>query len=146
MKKLFIKVLATFLIFMLYTISLPAQTNNSQAGNDTSLYIRLGGADTIDALLNSAITYIIVDSRINIRFAKSDVKTLKANWNNIICNKAGGGCDLPPFSEKFNASDSEWGAGIEDIKMALNRFKVKEPEQSELIAILNALRKDFFKQ
>ena len=146
MKKLFIQVLATFLIFMLSTISLPAQTNNSQAGNDTSLYIRLGGADTIDALLNSAITYIIVDSRINIRFSKSDVKTLNANWNNTICNKTGGKCDLPTFSEKFNASDTEWEAGIEDIEKALNGFKVKEPEQLELIAILNALRKGFFKQ
>ena len=145
MKKTFIYALVTLFIFSLFNTSLSAQTNSSQTNNDTSLYHRLGGADAIEALLNEAIANMVTDRIINIRFVKSDIKTLKANWNNIICNKTGGKCDLPTFPEKFKASDPEWEAGIGDIKKALNRFKVREQEQSELLVILNALRKDFFK-
>ena len=122
MKKIFIHALVTFLFFSLFNTSLAAQTTSSQTNNDSSLYARMGRADAIESLLNEAFANMATDRTINIRFVKTDIKTLKANWNNIICNKTGGKCDLPVFSEKFKASDPEWEAGIGDIKKALNRF------------------------
>jgi hemoglobin len=118
--------------------------SSSSAQSDTTLYKRIGGKDAITMLGNDFLANMVSDSRINKRFARADVKALIINWDSIICNKTGGNCRLPTNLQKPKLTDSEWAIGIENITNTLDKFRVPKREALEFIAVLNALRKDYF--
>jgi hemoglobin len=44
--------------------------------------------------------------------------------------------------EKLNISQAEWDAMVVDFKATLNKFKVPQPEQQELITIVGSTKND----
>ncbi len=146
MKKILIQPTNLLLIVFLFCFLLSANAGTSNLPSDTSLYSHLGGKDGITRLIDEAIANLVSDRRINMRFARADVNNLKKDWNNIICNRSGSNCDLPVISKKIKVTDTEWKAGIEDISAALDKFRVPDPEKSQILATINALRKDYFIQ
>ena len=58
----------------------------------TSLYERLGGKDAITAVVETFVTNVGADKRINGFFASTDLAKLKLHLVNQICEASGGPC------------------------------------------------------
>ena len=58
----------------------------------TSLYTRLGGHEAIKAVVEDFVGRCAGDSRINGKFARTDVARLKAILADQVCQRSGGPC------------------------------------------------------
>jgi hemoglobin len=112
-----------------------------------SLYERLGGYDAIQAVVGQTIANVAADRRINRFFAHADIPRLKQNLTDQICVAAGGWCiytgrDMASAHAGMHIRNRHFNALVQDLGMALSKFKVPAPEQHELVAILAPLRGD----
>ena len=117
------------------------------ADGDKSLYDRLGGKDAITAVVNEFVAIVGADSRINKFFANTDLDTLKMQLVNQICQAAGGPCKYTGGSMKevhqgMGVTTADFDALVEDLVKALDKFKVGEKEQGELLGILGPMKSD----
>jgi hemoglobin len=58
----------------------------------SSLYDRLGGKDAITAVVDDFVSACASDSRINAKFARTDIPRLKTMLVDQVCEAAGGPC------------------------------------------------------
>jgi hemoglobin len=93
-----------------------------------TLYQRLGGAERIAAIIEDSIDRHAVNPSLASRLRGKDLPRLKALGLQIVCT----GMDL---------SERELAAAADDIVAALKDQGVGERELSDLVAILNSLRK-----
>jgi hemoglobin len=112
-----------------------------------SLYDRIGGKDTINAVVWEFIANISVDPKINARFADTDIKKLKATLVDQFCVMTGGPCkytgkSMADAHKGMKITDDELSALLGDLKKALDKFKVGETEQKELLAALAGMKGD----
>jgi hemoglobin len=112
-----------------------------------SLYERLGGYDAIHAVVEQTIANVAADHRINRFFAHADIPRLKQNLTDQICVATGGWCiytgrDMATVHAGMHIHNRHFNALVQDLGMALNKYKVPPPEQHELVAILAPLRGD----
>ena len=110
-----------------------------------SLYERLGGKDAITAVVDDFVANVAADNRINGFFAKADVPRLKKNLVDQICQATGGPCtytgkDMKTAHKGMGITDADFNALVEDLQKSLNKFKVPEKEQGELLGILGPLK------
>ena len=113
----------------------------------TSLYDRLGGHDAITAVVDDFVGRCAGDSRINGKFARTDIPRLKSMLSDQICNASGGPCtyagrSMADTHEGMGVTAGEFDALVEDLVATLDRFNVAKAEQDELIGILGPLRPD----
>lgn len=122
------------------------------AGTDTipaqqPLYDRLGGKPAISTVIDQFVANVAGDSRINARFATTDIPRLKANLVDQVCMATGGPCeykgrDMKMTHAGMKISNSDFGALVEDLVKALDTFKVPTREKSELLGLLGPMKKD----
>ena len=142
------------------TLSLVACSKGEQATPDTTtpaaakadttpktLYDRLGGKDAITAVVDSFVAKVAADSRINKKFAKSDVGRVKTMLVDQICAATGGPCTYTGRSMKeahknMGVTEGEFNALVEDLTATLNSFKVGQTEQNELLSALGTMKAD----
>ena len=110
-----------------------------------SLYERLGGKDAITAVVDDFVANVAADNRINKFFAKTNIPSLKRNLVDQICQATGGTCtytgrDMKTAHKGMGITDSDFNALVEDLQKTLNKFKVPEKEQAELLGILGSLK------
>jgi hemoglobin len=110
-----------------------------------SLYDRLGGKDAITAVVDDFVGNVAADKRINGFFAKADVPRLKRNLVDQICQATGGPCtytgrDMKTAHKGMGITDADFNALVEDLQKSLNKFKVPDKEQGELLGILGSLK------
>ena len=110
-----------------------------------SLYDRLGGQPAIVAVVDDFVGNVAADNRINGFFAKTDIPRLKRLLVEQICAGTGGPCtytgrSMPEAHRGMKITDAQFGALVEDLQKTLNKFKVPEKEQSELLAILGPMK------
>ena len=94
------------------------------------------------------------DPRVNGRFKGLDaarVAKLQTNLADQICDAAGGPCaylgrDMKTTHTGMGITEAEWTATVEDLVKALNKFKVGQKEQQELLGALGAMKKDIVGQ
>ena len=113
----------------------------------TSLYDRLGGHDAITAVVDDFVGRCAGDSRINGKFARTDVPRLKSMLSDQVCNASGGPCtyagrSMAETHEGMGVTAGEFDALVEDLVATLDQFSVPKAEQDELIGILGPLRPD----
>ena len=113
----------------------------------TSLYDRLGGHDAITAVVDDFVGRCAGDSRINGKFARTDIPRLKSMLSDQVCNASGGPCtyagrSMADTHERMGVTAGEFDALVEDLVATLDRFNVAKAEQDELIGILGPLRPD----
>jgi len=113
----------------------------------TSLYDRLGGHDAINAVVEDFVGRCAGDSRINGKFARTDIPRLKSMLSDQVCNASGGPCtyagrSMAETHDGMGVTAGEFDALVEDLVATLNKFSVPQAEQDELIGILGPLRPD----
>jgi hemoglobin len=112
---------------------------------DKPLYDRLGGKPAITAVVDEFVGNVAADNRINGRFANANIPRLKQMLVDQICQGTGGPCtysgrDMMSAHRGMNISDAEFGALVEDLVKALDKFKVPEKEKGELLAALGPMK------
>jgi hemoglobin len=112
-----------------------------------SLYDRLGGKPTITAVVDQFVANVVADTRINGRFAATDIPKLKRHLLDQVCMTTGGPCtytgrDMKTTHAGMRITNADFGALVEDLVAALDRFKVPAREKSELLGLLGPMKTD----
>ena len=112
-----------------------------------SLYERLGGKQAITAVIEDFVARCAADSRINGKFARTDVARLKASLIDQVCEATGGpytysGRDMRTTHDGMGVTAAEFDALVADLVATLDRFSVPEAEKSELLGALAPMRAD----
>jgi hemoglobin len=112
-----------------------------------SLYERLGGKGAITAVVDDFVARCADDSRINGKFARTDVARLKANLVDQVCEAAGGPCtyggrDMRTTHDGMSVTSGEFDALVADLVATLDKFSVGEAEKGELLGALAPMRSD----
>ena len=113
----------------------------------STLYERLGGYGAIQAVVDQTITNVAADHRINKFFAHADIPRLRHNLADQICAATGGWCtymgqDMKTAHAGMHIRSRHFNALVQDLGMALSKYKVPAQEQHELVAILAPLKGD----
>jgi len=114
---------------------------------DKKLYDRLGGKDAISAVVDEFLANVQADAAINAMFANADLKGLKTKLVDQICQATGGPCTYQGKTMKeahtgMNIKEADFTALVGDLKKALDKFKVGEKEQQELLGALAKMHDD----
>jgi len=112
-----------------------------------SLYDRLGGNEAITAVIDNFVARCADDSRINGKFARTDIARLKSSLIDQVCEATGGPCtysgrDMRTTHDGMGVTAAEFDALVEDLVETLDRFGVGEAEKSELLGALAPMRAD----
>jgi hemoglobin len=146
------KTLIAITIAMAVTVGCvaPAMATVQGAMAKKSLYSRLGGKKAITAVVDEFVGIVANDGRINKFFADTakDPKRLakfKGALVDQICQGTGGPCkykgkDMTTAHKGMGITDADFGALVEDLVAALNKFNVPEAEKNELLGILGPMK------
>lgn len=129
-----------------------AMSLGGQLFADDALYKSLGGKKAITAVVDEFVGRVAADNRINHFFAKTaaDPKRLasfKAKLVDQICEATGGPCkykgkDMKAAHAGMGISGADFGALVEDLVGALDKFNVKEADKKALLGALGPMQKD----
>ena len=113
----------------------------------SSLYERLGGINAITAVVENFRDRVAGDTRINQKFAQTDLGRLRKMLIDQICEAAGGPCRYTGRSMKdahkgMKVTSGEFDALVQDLVATLNQFKVGKKEQDEVLGVLGPLKTD----
>lgn len=119
--------------------------DKSETMTKRSLYERLGGTPAITAVVDDFVGNVAADSRINERFANTNIPRLKAMLVDQVCEATGGPCqykgrDMKSAHAGMRITDAEFDALVEDLVMSLDKFKVPAGEKNELLGALGSLK------
>ncbi|HKY73139.1 MAG TPA: group 1 truncated hemoglobin [Nitrospira sp.] len=119
------------------------------AGAETakSLYDRIGRKEAITAVVDTFVSRVGADKRINGYFASTDLTKLKMHLVNQICVASGGPCKYTGRTMKqthagMGVTDAAFNALVEDLVAALDHHKVGKTEKDELLAVLGPMKSD----
>ncbi|MES2519320.1 MAG: group 1 truncated hemoglobin [Bacteroidota bacterium] len=117
-----------------------------------TLYARLGGNTAISAVIDQFIANVAGDARINAFFADAAadparLTKLRNNLINQVGMATGGtekytGLDMKSAHKGMGIEDTHFSALVEDLSLALDKFKVPTTEKTELLTALGALKGD----
>jgi hemoglobin len=112
-----------------------------------TLYDRLGGKEAVIKVIEDFVGRAASDSRINGKFARTDVPRLKAMLVEQVCMATGGpvqytGRGMRETHDGMGVTAGEFDALVADLVATLDAFKVPAAEQQELLGILGPLRSD----
>jgi len=112
-----------------------------------SLFERLGGEGAIDAVVEDFRARCGGDSRINAKFARTDMARLKSMLIDQVSEASGGpatytGRDMKTAHADMGVTTGEFMALVENLVATLNKFGVGKTEQDELLGILGPLKSD----
>jgi hemoglobin len=110
-----------------------------------TLYERLGGRGAITAVVDAVVARVAADERINAKFAKTDIPTLKRLMVEQIGEAAGGperysGRNMRETHDGMGVTAGEFDALVEDLVATLDQFRVGKAEQDELLGVLGPMR------
>jgi hemoglobin len=134
-------------ITALSAVLVAAGCASTAAKPETSLYQRLGGKEAITAVVDDFVANVAADSRINGRFATTDLRRLKRLLVEQICEGTGGPCtytgrDMKTTHAGMGITDAEFDALVEDLVRSLDKFKIPAAEKQELLGILRPMKAD----
>ena len=114
---------------------------------EDSLYERLGGVDAITAVALAFDERAGNDTRINQKFARTNLERLTKEFVDQLCQDTGGPCTYTGLSMKrshtnMGVTSGEFDAFMEDLVAVLDDFKVGKTEQEELLNLLRPMRAD----
>ena len=128
------------------------QTAKAQV-KQPSLYERLGGAYSIATVVDDFIERLLVNATLNANPALKEARArvpkagLKFHVTAMVCEVSGGPCKytgraMKASHQDLNISPAQWDAMVVDFKATLNKFKVPQTAQQELITIVGSTKND----
>ena len=146
------RILTVTLVVCALAMGAFAQNGMMAKDGKKSLYDRLGKTEAISAVVDEFLKNVVGDDRINKFFADTvkdpkQVAKLRQNLIDQICMATGGPCkykgkSMEKAHKGMNISDGDFGALVEDLVKALDKFNVPAPEKNELLGALAALKGD----
>ncbi len=132
---------------LLSAVLVAAGCASTAAKPETSLYQRLGGREAITAVVDDFVANVTADSRINGRFANTNIPRFKQLLVEQICQGSGGPCvytgrDMKTTHAGMGIKDAEFDALVEDLVQSLDKHKVPAAEKQELLGILGPMKAD----
>ena len=111
------------------------------------LYARLGEKSAITAVADQFLANVMNDTRINGRFATTNISKMKGHFVEQVCMGAGGPCqyigrEMKPLHAGMNITEGEFSAVVGDLVAALDKLKVPVQEKTELLGLLGRMKKD----
>lgn len=142
-------VVALVIVVMVGVMTQPARAQVTQP----SLYERLGGVYSIATVVDDFGERLLVNATLNANPAINEARKrvpkagLKFHVTALVCAATGGTCaytgrPMKESHEKLNISQAEWDAMVTDFKATLDKFKVPQREQQELITIVDSTKND----
>ncbi len=124
--------------------------------NQKSLYDRLGGVYSIASVVDDFVERLLVNETLNANPAIKDARSrvakagLKFQVTTLVCEVSGGPCKytgrtMKDSHQHLNITDSQWDAMVVEFRRTLDKFKVAQKEQQELITIVGTTKKDIVK-
>jgi hemoglobin len=109
------------------------------------LYDRLGGQAALVAVVDEFVARVGSDDRVKLRFLNTDIPRLKSLLVEFVCMATGGPCkysgqDMQTSHGGMEVTDEEFGAIVEALSGALDKFKVPAKEKGELLGALGPLK------
>ena len=134
----------------LCVMSLVLMAGSGQAADGAkakSLYDRLGGKASITGVVETFVSNVGGDARINGYFGSTDLTKLKMHLVNQICEASGGPCKYTGRTMKqthagMGVHDAAFGALVEDLVAALDHHKVGKTEKDDLLGVLGPMKSD----
>jgi len=128
-------------------LCLSAALLGNALAQDVSLYVRLGKKEVIKILVDEFVSRVAADTRINKKFAKTNVDRVKFMLVEQLCGATGGPCKYTGLNMKaahknMGVTESEFGALVEDFIATLDKFKMPEKEKNELLGLLGPMKSD----
>jgi hemoglobin len=114
---------------------------------EKSLFERLGGEGAITAVVEDFRARCAADSRINAKFARTDIARLDSMLIDQVSEATGGpakyaGRDMKTAHADMGVTTGEFNALVEDLVATLDKFGVGKADQEELLGILGPLKSD----
>jgi hemoglobin len=136
------------------TLVTMAACASTETQSEPTLYKRLGGREGIALVVGDFVTNMANDPRVNARFKNMkppDIEKLKSHLADQICDATGGPCsylgrDMKAAHKGMNITEAEWNATVENLVKALDKSKVGEREQKQLLAALGPMKSDIVGQ
>jgi hemoglobin len=148
------KALRTLLAPLALSLSLAtlwsASAQDGQMQAKKSLYQRLGGYDAIAAVVDDFVGRLVTDKqfeRFFVGHSNDSKKRIRQHIVDQFCAGAGGPCVYTGRSMKdshtgLGITEAEWDASARHLVATLDKFKVPEAEQKELLAFVTTLKAD----
>jgi hemoglobin len=116
------------------------------AGNHGSLYVRLGGLQQIELMVDETINQAAADPRTRRTFEGIKLPVLKQNVTAQVCVLAGGPCKYESESMRkahhgLKISDTEFDVLVTSMRSVLER-RVGEREKNELLRLLAPMKRE----
>ncbi|HEY7699214.1 MAG TPA: group 1 truncated hemoglobin [Vicinamibacteria bacterium] len=139
--------------WILVTLGALCLSRGAARAQEKSLYDRVGGVYNIAALVDDFIERLLVNDVLNANPAIKEARErvpkagLKFRVTALVAQVTGGpekyaGRPMKESHAHLHITEAEWQAMVTDFKKSLAKFKVPEPEQKELIAIVESTKKD----
>ena len=148
------KALRTLLASLALSLALAtlwsASAQDGQMQAKKSLYQRLGGYDAIAAVVDDFVGRLITDKqfeRFFVGHSNDSKKRIRQHIVDQFCAGAGGPCLYTGRTMKdshagLGITEAEWDASAKHLVATLDKFKVPEAEQKELLAFVTGLKAD----
>ena len=130
-----------------YAVAAPPQQMNATA---QSLYARLGGYDALAAVTKDFIGRLATDPQLAKFFAglnDTSKARVEAHVIDFLCVATGGPCiyagqDMKTAHTGLHISEADWNASATHLTETLNKFKVPQKEQDEVMSAIGGLKGD----
>lgn len=111
------------------------------------LYDRLGGKESLTAIIDDFLTRVAADQRISTCFAQANRARLEQLLVDQICQASGGPCtyggrDMKTAHQGMGISSDDFVALLQDLLASLDTFKIGDREKRELLTLLRPLQSD----
>jgi hemoglobin len=147
------RVSTTILAAAMLIVTATATHTARAQGAQPSLYERLGGVYSIATVVDDFIERLLVNATLNANPAINEARArvpkagLKFHVTALVCEVSGGPCKYTGRTMKeshkhLNITPAQWDAMVADFTTTLNKFKVPQREQQELITIVGSTRND----
>jgi hemoglobin len=120
------------------------------AGEQRSLFERLGGQPAIHAVADNLVDSILADSRVNKWFAHAaaspeNAAAYKAKLAEFLCQSTGGPCkyvglNMTEAHRGRRVTNEAFDAVVQDLVAVLNELKVPAKEKADVLALLGPLK------
>ena len=120
------------------------------AGQDQSLYKRLGGYDALAAVTDDFLGRLATDpqtKRFFVGFSTDSQKRIRNHVIDFLCNATGGPCaytgrDMKTAHTGLHITEDDWQSSVKALVATLDKFKVPDKEKNEVLSAISSLKGD----